>query len=50
MDGKYPRPFGVDGKVVLVTADSRGVGLAIAEGFVKPGAQVAAGYLQEEML
>jgi NAD(P)-dependent dehydrogenase (short-subunit alcohol dehydrogenase family) len=40
----------VDGKVVQVTADSREVGLAIAEGFVTPGAQVAAGHLQKETL
>lgn len=32
--------FGVSGKSVLVTGGSRGIGLAIAEGFVRSGARV----------
>jgi NAD(P)-dependent dehydrogenase (short-subunit alcohol dehydrogenase family) len=32
--------FGVSGKSVLVTGGSRGIGLAIAEGFVRAGARV----------
>lgn len=32
--------FGVAGKSVLITGGSRGIGLAIAEGFVKAGARV----------
>jgi hypothetical protein len=40
----------VDGKVVLVTADIRGPGLAIAEGSEEPGALVPASFLQEETL
>jgi NAD(P)-dependent dehydrogenase (short-subunit alcohol dehydrogenase family) len=32
--------FGVSGKSLLVTGGSRGIGLAIAEGFVKAGARV----------